>query len=183
MSGSKQTGGNAQFLAKAFELCRMSGGAKSLVETYVMQSRLQQAQGDLDNAYQSLTQAERAYHLKASMLTRFRLKSQKARLNLEAGLLDDVIHWVRGLERARAEAESALHLPIIFHEVVQLILARVYLAKGEPENALLVLEQLQTPAETEGRFKHVNRNLYSQITRSPGAQTKPGCFRACCAKP
>jgi LuxR family maltose regulon positive regulatory protein len=145
----------AQFLAKAFELCRMSGGAKSLVETYVMQSRLQQAQGDLDDAYQSITQAERVYHLKASMLTRFRLESQKARLNLEAGRLEDVIHWVIGLERARAEAESALHLPTIFHEVVQLILARVYLAKGEPENALLVLEHIQTPAEAEGRCKHV----------------------------
>jgi LuxR family maltose regulon positive regulatory protein len=120
-----------------------------------MQSRLQQARGDLEGAYQSLTQAERAYHLKASMLTRFRLESQKARLNLEAGLLEEVIHWVRGLERAGAEAESALFLPTLLHEVVQLILARVYLAKGEPENALLVLEHIHTRAEADGRGKHV----------------------------
>lgn len=144
-----------QYLTKALELCKMSSGAKSLVETYVMQSRLQQAQGDLDSAWQSLSKAERAYHLKASKVTRFRLESQKARLNLEVGSPEDVINWIRRLETTTVKAKDSIPLPTMQHEVLQLILARVHLSKSEPKNALSILEHIQTPAEAEGRYRHV----------------------------
>ncbi len=143
------------YLARAFELCRASGGAKSLVETCVMQSRLQQAQGDLGAAYQSLSRAERAYHLKASRLTRFRLESQKARLDVEAGALEDVLRWIGGLGTAGAGTESTVPSPVILHEAAQLILARLYLAKREPGKALSVLEPIQSPAEVGGRNRHL----------------------------
>ncbi len=145
----------AQYLAKALELCRKSGGAKSLVEAYVMQSRLQQAQGDLENSRQSLSKAERAYHLRASQVTRFRLEIQNARLNLETGSIEDVIHWIRGMVITTSEAKASINLPAILHEAVQLILARVHLIKNEPRNALSVLEKIQNPAETEGRYRHL----------------------------
>ena len=112
----------AQFLARAFELCRKSGGAKSLVETHVMQSRLQQAQGDFDGAYQSLAKAERAYPLKG-LVTRFRLKSQKAKLNVETGAFDDVLHWMKELEIADAKSKSFPPLPTLLYETAQLILS------------------------------------------------------------
>jgi LuxR family maltose regulon positive regulatory protein len=125
------------------------------VETYVMQSRLQQAQGNLEGACQSLSKAERAYHLKASQVTRFRLEIQKARLNLEVGALEDVIDWIQGLEMTTVKSKASRLLPTILYEAVQLILARVHLIKNEPENALSVLEQIRTPAEAEGRYRHV----------------------------
>jgi LuxR family maltose regulon positive regulatory protein len=144
----------AQFLARAFELCRKSGGAKSLVEIHVMQSRLQQAQGDLDSAYQSLTKAERAYPLKG-LVTRFRLESQKARLNVEAGALEDVIRWMKGLGTTDSETKSLAPLPPLLYEVSQLIQARLYLARYKPEKTLRILEQIQKSAEVEGRNRHV----------------------------
>jgi len=145
----------AQFLAKAFELCRRSGGAKSLAETYVMQSRLGQAKGDLECAFQSLSKAESAYHLKASQLTRFRLEIQKARLNLESGALDEVIGWIKTLGTIAAQTQPSMPLPTILYEAVQLILARVQIIENQPKNALSVLEQIQSPAEAGGRYRHV----------------------------
>ncbi|HSF82907.1 MAG TPA: LuxR C-terminal-related transcriptional regulator [Anaerolineales bacterium] len=144
----------ALYIGKALELCRKSGGAKSLVETYVMQSRLLQAQGDLQGAYQSLSTAERAYHLKGTV-TRFRLETQKARLNLEAGKLEEVAYWFSTLKATNAGTESPAPLPILLHEVIQLILARFHLAKNEPEKALQVLENIQTYAEPEGHARHM----------------------------
>ncbi len=144
----------ALHLGKALELCRKSGGAKSLVETYVMQSRLQQAQGDLEGAFQSLSKAENAYHLKGTV-TRFRLETQKARLNVEAGALEQVAHWFRALEAANAGAETPAPSPALLYAVIQLILARFHLAKNEPEKALQVLERIQPSAEAEGHARHV----------------------------
>ena len=144
----------AQLVEQAFRLCRKSGGAKILVETHVMQSRLQQAQGDTDSAYQSIARAERAYLLKESV-TRFRLESQKARLNVETGAFEDVIQWMKGLKALNEDTSSQTVVPTLLYEAAQLILARLYLAKHKPEDALLVLEQIQSSAEEEGRLRHL----------------------------
>jgi LuxR family maltose regulon positive regulatory protein len=139
-------------LAESLKLCQMSGGMKSLVENYVMQSRLRQAHHDLEGAYQSLGKAERAYALEASLLTRFRLESQKARLDLEAGALQGASIWIRGLA---SKATTGDALPTLLSEAAQLILARLHLAQGKAQDALRVLEGVQPGAEAEGRGRHL----------------------------
>lgn len=140
---------------KSFDLCRKSGGAKSLVETYVMQSRLQQARGDLDSAYQSISRAERTYHLKASRVTRFRLDSQKARLDLEMGKLEKVSQWIHRLGQEAPSNDRREPLPAMLSAVVQLILARLLLIEKELEEALKVLRMIQGQAEAGGHNRHL----------------------------
>ena len=142
-----------RYVSKALDLSRESGGAKSLVEAYVMQSRLQQALGEQAAAYHSLKLAARAYHLKASRVTRFRLESQKARLDLERGALDEVNRWIRQL--AETVQDSTVPLPTMFFEVVQLILASVYLYQKQPDKALRVLEGIQEEAAAENHYRHL----------------------------
>jgi LuxR family maltose regulon positive regulatory protein len=148
----------AQLVERAFRLCRKSGGAKILVETHVMQSRLHQAQGDIDSAYRSIDSAERVYILKESM-TRFRLESQKARLNVETGAYEDVIVWMKALKTADEGIFSPAVVPTLLYEVAQLILARLYLEKHEPQKALHVLEAIESSASDEGRYRHVLESL------------------------
>lgn len=148
----------AQLVERAFRLCRKSGGAKILVETHVMQSRLQQAQGDIDSAYRSIANAERAYLLKESV-TRFRLESQKARLNVETGAYEDVIQWVKSLKAATEGIYSPAVVPSLLYEAAQLILARLYLEKHEPQKALQILDSIQNAASEEGRYRHVLESL------------------------
>jgi LuxR family maltose regulon positive regulatory protein len=144
-----------QTVDQALDLCRRSGGAKSLVEAYVMQSRLRQAQGNLERAYQSFEKAKGAYHLKASQVTRFRLDTQKAHLDLASGALDEVIHWISELGRVNSATESVEPLPTMLHEVLQLILARVHLVKKQPQETIALLEQIQKPAEAGGHYRHL----------------------------
>jgi len=141
-------------LEKAHDLCRKSGGSKSLVETYVMYSRLQQAQGDLERGYQSLSKAEHAYYLKGTV-TRFRLESQKARLNVETGALEEVNQWFSTLRTRSAVVELPAPLPTLLYEVIQLILARLSLVKNKPEKAFQALEGIQASAEADGHFRHL----------------------------
>lgn len=145
----------AEHLGAALELCRLSGGAKDMVETYVMQSRYHQARGDLGSAYRSLSKAENAYHLKASRVTRFRLESQRARLNLEAGKLEDAMQWLEEIGCSFAVGKSHTSLPTIFCEAARLILARLYLAKHKPDMALEVMDKVQSPVEINGRKRHL----------------------------
>jgi LuxR family maltose regulon positive regulatory protein len=146
----------AGLLNKALDLCRQAGVTQTLTETYVAQSRLKQALGELDGAVEALQEAERVNRLEGSRsLGNFRLATQQARLNLVAKRPEEVIHWVRHLEAAFAPGETEMPLPASMHETVQTMLARAYLAQGEAERALAVLEPLLPPAQAAGALLRV----------------------------
>ena len=82
----------ADLLDKALDLCRQVGVTQTLSETYVAQSRLKQARGDMDGAVQVLQEAGRVSRIEgAYSLANFRLATQQARLNLLAKRPDEVI--------------------------------------------------------------------------------------------
>ncbi|MBN1147856.1 MAG: AAA family ATPase [Anaerolineales bacterium] len=138
-------------LQHAIDLCRRAGGEKTLVEALVLQSRLKLALGDLDGALQSLEQAgqirlgEAAYSL-----TNFRLATQRACLNLTIGDWKKIARWVEDLERLFEKI--AIPLPAVYSETLNTMQARVYLAQGQADDALLLLEPLCALAEAGGRF-------------------------------
>ena len=146
----------ADLLDKALDLCRQVGVTQTLSETYVVQSRLKQARGDMDGAVQVLQEADRVSRIEgAYSLANFRLATQQARLNLLAKRPDEVIRWVRQLETAFAPGEAGMSLPVSSREIIQTMLARAYLSQGEAEKALAVLEPLLPPAEAAGGLLRV----------------------------
>jgi LuxR family maltose regulon positive regulatory protein len=146
----------AELLDKAFDLCRQVGVTQTLNEAYVAQSRLKQARGDLDGAVEALREADRVNRIEGSYsLANFRLATQQARLNLLIQRPEEVVRWVRQLEVAFAPGETDMPLPVSMHETIQTILARAYLAQGEPKEALAVLEPLLPAAEAAGAFLRV----------------------------
>jgi len=146
----------ADLLDKALDLCRRVGVTQTLSEAYVAQSRLKQARGDIDGAVQVLREAERVSRIEGTYsLVNFRLATQQARLSLIARRPEEVIHWVRQLQTAFAPGEAGMPLPVSSREIIQTMLARVYLAQGEAEKALAVLEPLRPPAEAAGGFLRV----------------------------
>jgi LuxR family maltose regulon positive regulatory protein len=146
----------ADLLDKALDLCRQVGITQTLSETYVAQSRLKQARGDIDGAVQVLREAKRVSRIEgAYSLANFRLATQQARLNLLVKKPNEVIHWVRQLETAFAPGEAGMPLPMSSREIIQTLLARAYLARGEAQKALAVLKPLLPPAEAAGGLLRV----------------------------
>jgi len=151
-----ELGEAARCLDRAFALCRQGGGAKTLVEAHVAQSRLELALGDLKAAHEALRRAEQVYPFKAPYsVTGFRLVVQRARLNLAAGALSEVTGWIRELAARFAPERAKRALPVTYREVLQMMLARVRLAQGEAKAALVILEPLYGPAEDAGRWGQV----------------------------
>jgi LuxR family maltose regulon positive regulatory protein len=143
-------------LDRALDLCRQVGITQTLSETYVAQSRLKQAQGDIDGAVEALREADRVSRIEgAYSLANFRLATQQARLNLLAKRPEEVIRWVQQLETAFAPGDAGVPLPVSSREIIQTMLARAYLAQGEAEKALAVLEPLLPPAEAAGGFLRI----------------------------
>jgi LuxR family maltose regulon positive regulatory protein len=141
----------ADLQEKALDLCRQVGVTQTLSETYVAQSRLKQARGDLEGAVGALQEAERVSRIEgAYSLANFRLSTQRARLHLVTGRPDDVIRWVQQVETAFAPGVADVSLPVSSREIIQTMLARAYLAQGEAEEALAVLEPLLPRAIAAG---------------------------------
>jgi len=146
----------SNLLDQALDLCGQVGVTQTLSETYVAQSRLRQAQGDMKGAVEALQEADRVSRIEgAYSLANFRLATQQARLNLIARRPDEVIHWVRQLETAFAPGEAGMPLPMSSREIIQTMLARAYLVQGQAEKALAVLGPLLPPAEAAGGFLRV----------------------------
>ena len=146
----------ADLLDKALALCRQWGIVQTLNEAYTAQSRLLQARGDIDGAWEALQQARQFSSMEGDRsMVNFRLATQQARLNLRAGKPDKVVHWVEGTRAALTGGESGVQVPTAFLETLQTMLARTYLAQDEAEEALTALEPLLAPAEAAGAFLRV----------------------------
>jgi LuxR family maltose regulon positive regulatory protein len=140
-------------LDEALVLCREWGIVQTLNEAYTAQSHLLQVRGDIEGAWDVLEKAREFGSMEGDYsLVNFRLATQQARLNLAAGEPEKVVRWVEG---TLAAFLSGKQLPATFVETLQTMLARAYLARGEAEEALAVLEPLLSPAEAAGAFLHV----------------------------
>jgi LuxR family maltose regulon positive regulatory protein len=142
----------ASLLDKALALCRQWGIVQTLNEAYTAQSRLLQAKGDIEEAREALEQAREFSSMEGDRsMVNFRMATQQARLNLQAGKPDEVVRWVEGAKAvSTVDDERQVRLPAAFLETLQTTLARAYLAQGKAEKALAVLEPLLAPAEAAG---------------------------------
>jgi len=146
----------ANLLDEALALCRQWGVVQTLNEAHTAQSLLSQAQGDIEGAWAALEKARQFSVMEGDYsMVNFRLATQQARLNLQAGKPDKVVRWVEGTTSAFASGERGQQLPAAFVETLQTTLARAYLAQGRIEAAVDVLESLLAPAEAAGGFLRV----------------------------
>lgn len=143
-------------LDQAMALCRQWGIVQTLNETYTAQSRLLQAQGDIAGAWEALEKAREFSSMEGDRsMVNFRLATQQAHLNLQAGEPDKAVHWVEGTLAAFASGKRGQQLPAAFVETLQTTLARAYLAQGKAGEALAILGPLLSQAEAAGAFLHV----------------------------
>jgi LuxR family maltose regulon positive regulatory protein len=146
----------AGLLDKALALCRQWGIVQTLNEAYTAQSRLLQARGDIEGAWEALEEARQFSSMEGDeSMVNFRLATQQAHLNLRAGEPDEVVRWVEGMKAAFASGKRSQRLPAAFVETLQTTLARAYLAQDKAEEALAVLDPLLAPAEAAGAFLFV----------------------------
>jgi LuxR family maltose regulon positive regulatory protein len=139
-------------LQQGMELC-IQAGLDEVFTGWILKSRLRQAKGDLAGAWEALQTLEQAFPRSDT----FTLTIRQIQVDLARGNIDRAsrralpfMEWLSTEE----EHVSTRH-PVVVVEIVELILIRVYLAQGEPEKALEVLEALQATAEPGGRFGHL----------------------------
>jgi len=146
----------ASLLDQALALCREWGITQTLSEAHTAQSRLFQAKGNIDGAWEALDKAREFSSMEGDRsLVNFRLATQQARLNLQAGAPDKAVRWVEEIKAAVAADERGQQLPVAFVGTLQTLLARASLAQGKAEAALAALAPLLTPAEVAGAFLRV----------------------------
>jgi LuxR family maltose regulon positive regulatory protein len=149
-------------LARGLELCHQ-GAAYGLYTAYIQWARLQQAQGDLEGAWQTLQQLEQR-------LQRwdFTLAARQVSLRLAQGDTAGAAGLAEPLRAILGASHYARRLPLIAAEAFKLCLARLALAQGDHEHAYRLLEEIQTtvePGQRDGRLLevHLLRALAHQL--------------------
>jgi LuxR family maltose regulon positive regulatory protein len=139
-------------LQQGMELCSQAG-LEGVFTGWILKSRLRQARGDLAGALEELQALEQAFPRSDT----FTLTIRQIQVRLALGDSDrasrlalPIIDWLG------KEAEQApIRPPVVVIEMAEAVLSRVYLAQGEIEKALDLLERLQATAEPGGRIGHL----------------------------
>ena len=114
-------------------------------------SRLRQAQGDLEGALQELRLSKQA----SQRVDDFRVATRRIQIGLAKGDVEGASLWAAPLAEMLNGDPAAGRLPLLFLEVLEAIIARVYLAQGEIGKALQLLDRLQATAEPAGRAERL----------------------------
>ena len=128
---------------KGIELCRQ-GGLAGVVNGLLIQSRLLQAQGNLEGA---LNKLDAISNSAGAALIGIALRQVQIRRAL--GEIDSLSRWEMPLLVMLSGQFGPV--PVVVAEAVQLILIRIYLAQGKLDMALTMLADLQKTAELGGR--------------------------------
>ncbi len=127
-------------------LCRQLGYAEPLVTSLTVLAWVRQARGDQAGALEAIGEAERILpSLEVVVDLIFPVAVQRARLLLAQGEVSAAARWAA--ERGLGVEDE----PSYPREREHLVLARVLLAEGKPEQALRLLERLLAAAEAAGR--------------------------------
>jgi LuxR family maltose regulon positive regulatory protein len=131
----------------AIKLCQRWGHLHTLAASFVLLSRVKQAQGDLDGAQQAIHKAEELTRIHAlalrvvSWVTAFQVGLWLAQGNLEAA-----IRWAEESDITRVDDFSYLREAEFF------ALGRVFLATEKYDQVLELTRMLQDTAEATGRI-------------------------------
>src|SRR5918993_1081815 len=127
------------------ERCRSLSNRRPLAAGLAILARIRQALGDPAGALEAIGEAEQV-GLSPQMTALFNpVPMQRARLMLIQGEIVEVARWTA--ERGLGVEDEVSYL----REREHLVLARVLLAQGKPEQALRLLEKLREQAEAAGR--------------------------------
>jgi LuxR family maltose regulon positive regulatory protein len=134
-----------QHATQGVELCRQVIELTELDVALVTLGWIHQARGDPDAALEAMNEACRIYPRPDVTSLGFPAHSERARLLLAQGRIDEAARWTR--ERGLTAHDEVAYL----RERDHLVLARVLLAQSQPDQALGLLERLDALAESQGR--------------------------------
>jgi LuxR family transcriptional regulator, maltose regulon positive regulatory protein len=140
-----QLGEAHQHATQGVECCRQVIELTELDIALVALAWVRQAMGDPDGALEAMEEACRTYSRPDVVALAYPAWSERARLQLTLGRVEEAARWTR--EQGLTEHDEVSYL----REGDQLVLARVLLAQSQPDRALELLERLDALAASQGR--------------------------------
>jgi LuxR family transcriptional regulator, maltose regulon positive regulatory protein len=134
-----------QHATKGVEFCRQVIELTELDIALVALAWVRQAMGDPDGALEAMEEACRTYPRADVVALAYPAWSERARLLLALGRVEEAARWTRELGLTDQDEVSYLR------EGDHLVLARVLVAQGQPDRALGLLERLDALAASQGR--------------------------------
>jgi LuxR family transcriptional regulator, maltose regulon positive regulatory protein len=134
-----------QHATKGVEFCRQVIELTELDIALVVLAWVRQAMGDPDGALEAMEEACRSYPRADVVALAYPAWSERARLLLALGRVEEAARWTR--EQGLTEHDEVSYL----REGDHLVLARVLLAQVQPDRALGLLERLDALAASQGR--------------------------------
>jgi LuxR family maltose regulon positive regulatory protein len=141
-----QLGEAHQHATQGVECCRQVIELTELDIALVALAWVRQAMGDPDGALEAIEEACRSYPRADVVALAYPAWSERARLLLALGRMEEAARWTR--EQGLTEHDEVSYL----REGDHLVLARVLLAQSQPDRALGLLERLDALAEAQGRM-------------------------------
>jgi len=159
---------SARYLSQALDMVAKAVPGWGLYGHVVM-AHVRQAQGDDDGARQAIQAARRLATESETELDDVLVEAHAARLSLAQGDLGAALRWAeargaRGVSAAHPlekDAEALVRSAVML-EVEQAILARVYVAKDQANEALTILMPVLEASEKSGRTGNLIRLLTVQ---------------------
>jgi LuxR family transcriptional regulator, maltose regulon positive regulatory protein len=140
-----QLGEAHQHATQGVEFCRQVIELTELDIALVALAWVRQAMGDPDGALETMEEACRTYARPDVVALAYPAWSERARLQLALGRMEEAARWTR--EQGLTEHDEVSYL----REGDHLVLARVLLAQSQPDRALELLERLDALAASQGR--------------------------------
>ncbi|MGD8752661.1 MAG: LuxR C-terminal-related transcriptional regulator, partial [Anaerolineales bacterium] len=137
------------YLERGMDLCR-KGGLDGIFIAKVRMSRLRQAKGDLTGALEEIQIPQQIQRV-----DNFNLVTRQIQIALAE---EDVNHAKRlaaPLVELLERDPDSIRMPLLFFEILEAIIARVYLAQGEIKKALQLLDKLEATAEPGERSERL----------------------------
>jgi LuxR family maltose regulon positive regulatory protein len=134
-----------QHATRGVELCRQVIELTELDVALVALAWIRQAMGDPDGALEAVEEACRTYPRADVVALAYPAWSERARLLLALGRVEEAVRWTR--EQGLTDQDEVSYL----REGDHLVLARVLVAQAQPDRALGLLERLDALAEAQGR--------------------------------
>jgi LuxR family transcriptional regulator, maltose regulon positive regulatory protein len=134
-----------QHATRGVELCRQVIELTELDVALVALAWIRQAMGDPGGALEAMDGACRTYPRADVVALAYPAQSERARLLLTLGRVEEAARWTR--ERGLTAQDEVSYL----REGDHLVLARVLLAQSEPDRALGLLERLDALADAQAR--------------------------------
>jgi LuxR family maltose regulon positive regulatory protein len=140
-----QPGEALQHATQGVECCRQVIELTELDVALVALAWVRQAMGDPDGALEAMEEACRTYSRPDVVALAYPAWSERARLQLTLGRVEEAARWTR--EQGLTDHDQVSYL----REGDHLVLARVLLAQVQPDRALGLLERLDALAASQGR--------------------------------